>query len=924
MWIGTENGLISFDGEEFTSYTHPDLLDNDIIEISLGKDGNIMFFNLSNQLGVLKDGTIKIIFNGEQYYYDLFSSKDVDYVTEIHGQTGKLIFSIFKLVNDQIVPYLELETSVPESIIEMRQNWKHSYSSSYPTNRIYWHQDNDSIYFYKSRDRTEITNTLIRDFDFETPMNFISKSTEFGLAESKHVALLPNNQLYFVDEHVADRYKVPELQRLVVFENRCYLVFKDRLELYDFENQSSNSLLDNIVVNTVFEDRERNLWVSTRENGLIMIPNLNLEVLSFNNVDQAITDLNSDEERVTVLFGDRLKVLGKNKKQLFNHDFGTKKKVLLEKLNEDFYINGYKKLYKLNKGNQLETYKGQFLTKSRCIEIIDSTIYFGGISKMYKFSQRDSKYGIEFTEELTELFIREVNELIYSEQQDLFLAFSSRGLYKINRNETYSRYLESLNSEYISKGIESSDSSFWLATKTNGIYQIKDEEIVNHYTVSNGLNSENINDLELTENFVYAATTNGVSQINIHTGEIKNRNKGNGLPSNNIMSLTVFNDSIWLAIQKDIVIIDSSFFQSVNISPKLTFDHILVNNEVVDFEKGSKFRYDNNKIDIVLKNISLNSGSNKKLKYRIPNLDTVWTEIKEGVIRLPALQPGRYNVEAIGINAAGIESDPLKFSFVIQPPWWRTLWAGGLFAFIILGSAYLLFLYRIRREKEKRAYLTQINAIKDQALQLQMNPHFIFNSLNAIQGFIGTDEEEKAMNFLARFARLIRLIFEHSKGNSITLEEELEFMQLYLDLEKLRFKDKVKVHVRVDSELEANKDIIRVPPLLIQPIVENSFKHGLFHKKGQGTLKLDYSIDNGRMKVVVEDNGIGRKKSAELRKRGGKEHKSSGIKTTQDRIDLLNFGRALKMSGIEFLDLKDKEGEALGTRTIIYIALNEN
>src|SRR5690606_8791202 len=179
--------------------------------------------------------------------------------------------------------------------------------------------------------------------------------------------------------------------------------------------------------------------------------------------------------------------------------------------------------------------------------------------------------------------------------------------------------------------------------------------------------------------------------------------------------------------------------------------------------------------------------------------------------------------------------------------------------------------------------------VKSQALQTQMNPHFIFNALNAIQQYLTDFDQEKAMSYLAKFARLIRLILEQSKKKTISLESELELLNLYLMLEKLRFKENVEVYLNLPDDIEKEKSEIYLPPLLIQPIIENAFKHGLFHKEGKGRLDITFSKSGKYLKCTIEDNGVGRAATLEKnkwRKKG--EHKSSGLDTTTERLQLLH------------------------------------
>ena len=165
----------------------------------------------------------------------------------------------------------------------------------------------------------------------------------------------------------------------------------------------------------------------------------------------------------------------------------------------------------------------------------------------------------------------------------------------------------------------------------------------------------------------------------------------------------------------------------------------------------------------------------------------------------------------------------IRDSFEIAQPWWETWWFYTLVALGLIGGTGLVFYNRFRRiqkkEKRKQEFNDHINELKSMALQAQMNPHFVFNAMNAIQKFLTTNEQEQAMIYLARFAQLIRTIFEQSKQKEITLEEEIEFLKLYLDLEKLRFKDKVEVQFVIDDSITEEDYDIKIPPLLIQPIV---------------------------------------------------------------------------------------------------------
>jgi LytS/YehU family sensor histidine kinase len=200
-----------------------------------------------------------------------------------------------------------------------------------------------------------------------------------------------------------------------------------------------------------------------------------------------------------------------------------------------------------------------------------------------------------------------------------------------------------------------------------------------------------------------------------------------------------------------------------------------------------------------------------------------------------------------------------------------------------------------------------------------MNPHFIFNSLNAIQHFLTNNDDENATRFLSRFARLIRIVFEYNKKKEITFAEEIEMLETYLSLEKLRFNEKVDIHFKVDEKLELLKEEILLPPLLIQPIIENCFKHGLFHKQDKGNLWISFELyDNRRIKCIIEDDGVGRDRAKELAIWKGK-HTSSGMSATLERVDFWHKKNNTYISNFFTIEDLTENNIAKGTRVTLIL-----
>ncbi|PLX00420.1 MAG: hypothetical protein C0594_15740 [Marinilabiliales bacterium] len=225
---------------------------------------------------------------------------------------------------------------------------------------------------------------------------------------------------------------------------------------------------------------------------------------------------------------------------------------------------------------------------------------------------------------------------------------------------------------------------------------------------------------------------------------------------------------------------------------------------------------------------------------------------------------------------------------------------------VVLLSIIIISLLILRQNKMKDA---QKNLMLEQKLlRLQMNPHFIFNTLTAIQNFIYKSQQKEAANFLSRFAKLVRLILENSREEYISLEKELTTLEYYLQLQELRFKGKTSYDLYVDDKLEV--DFLAIPPMLAQPFIENAIEHGILPKKDKGHISVRFLKKEEFILFEVEDNGIGRVESAKIKKE--ESHKSLATALTNERLVILNKRLRNKI----MLNIEDlyEGSEASGTK----------
>ena len=839
LWIGTENGLVSYDGDEFVRYSHPDLIDNDIIKVIKTSKGTICLLNLSGQLGYIVNNEIKLI--------------DISDVPE------KIINIItWNNMNYLIVAKFNFNRSY-ELIEKPDQSFEFN-----PTNFSLFNEDEKKVY----------TRTKIDEWKSIYDTSFLVRGKiKHSLTFNKKVYQLTSGhypyEIYEVDQSLQKYFAESIYSRYIKHGNDFYIIRDNETVYYDSKLKSFTSFLSNVKVNTIFFDMENNAWCSTYNKGLLKISNPLFKLKQKQaNLNYGVADIYQDKNGNIYL--------GTLTSDIIINPLGNVKKIKVSPNQRpiQFYENGDKVIgfddhviFEIDCNSLDYQKKTKFSRIQKSILVTNDIIYI--VSATGVFVKKYDQYlnDISYTNINTNRLLKgtRVQKIHKQKETKQIFVGTTNGL-AISVKDTFD-FVENdkLKSASISCIIDGENKSIWVGTKTEGIYNLRNDSILYHYNNTNGLISNNINNIEIHESELIVSTASGLTIIDLFNNTSKVINENNYLTSNKVYVCKVIEGKYWIGTENGLTILTKEEInRSTTARPLLSLKKLYINGMEKEYISGMELSHNSNNVQLSLQNIYYSSGRDKKIKYRIPLIDSSWILTTDPNLRLPSLKPGKYVIEATGINSIGIESRPLNLFFTINRPWWETIWARMLGALMFISFTFFIFQYRIKQEKQKRNYLTQINNIKDQALQLQMNPHFIFISLNAIQGFIGTDDEEMAMNYLARFARLIRLIFEHSKGTTITLEEELEFINLYLDLEKLRFKDKVNIEMIIDSEVENTKDILSVPPLLIQPIIENSFKHGLFHKKDKGNLKIEYTIQNEILKVVIEDDGIGREESSKI------------------------------------------------------------
>jgi hypothetical protein len=318
--------------------------------------------------------------------------------------------------------------------------------------------------------------------------------------------------------------------------------------------------------------------------------------------------------------------------------------------------------------------------------------------------------------------------------------------------------------------------------------------------------------------------------------------------------------------------------------------------------------------------IDYGDPGDKKFYYKLENYDEDWRPAGGGEkAYYYYVPPGKYIFRVKAANITNGVSAEKLIGIIISPPWWQTWWAYSLFALCFFTGIFLILILQKKRVIEKERKLGKERELEMQALRAQMNPHFIFNCLNSINHFVLKNETEAASDYLTKFSRLIRTVLNNSKRSMVSLEEELEMLQLYLEMEKLRFKNIFTYNIHLYKQVEPKQ--ISIPPLLFQPFAENAVWHGLMHKKDPGRLDIHLKIDKDLLICIIEDNGVGRSFALASESKYVKKGKSMGIQITRDRLALINGNGngGVERSDFVIQDLYDEAGLAAGTKVILRV-----
>ena len=499
------------------------------------------------------------------------------------------------------------------------------------------------------------------------------------------------------------------------------------------------------------------------------------------------------------------------------------------------------------------------------------------------------------------------------------------GLYVINKDKSVVYWGERDRAlrKRISAIEQARDGTLWISTYGDGMVTYRNGIRTASYTRRQGLSSDLCRTLTLQDSVVWVGTDKGLNKIDLRDPEdpITIYTVNDGLGSDIINSIFTDGPMVYVG-----TVVGLSFFNATRVDKtagcRLALLGLISSGKDRLTDSNSlKLPYTDNNIRFEFAGISYKSSGNIWYHYRLLGLDSAWKSTKESFLEYPTLPYGDYTFQLQAINKFGLLSRMVSLHFAVATPFWRTTWFYAAVLLLFLFLTWLFVTLRIkdirRRQDEKAGLYKRLAETEHIALQAQMNPHFIFNCLNSIQQYIFDQDILAANKYITGFAKLIRATLQNSSKPLISLSDEVAYLSAYLSLEKLRFKDKMNYSIELSPDLDDPEHIF-IPPMLIQPYVENSMRHGLRHRKGGGGyIRLNVLQQEDKLVIIVEDNGIGRQKAASYKTREHIEYQSKGMSLTADRIRLIKEinGESIK---VEVVDLKDAAGEAIGTRVTVW------
>lgn len=897
MFFATENGLSRFDGKEWKTFTVKDgLPDNEVLVIFGDSRGRIWMSCYSNGLCYYYKGKIYNNVNCN-LIKDIKLNTVLARISEQNGeiffQSLSEIWAIDKFNSPNKIITRQIKDISPIKGLHLSLNSERNSIEIFV---------NDSLFQYKNK-----SLYFIKNFHFRVDYSklFLSSKTQMSVKKEFTTVERAKGETRFINTN-----------------SGCYSVDTSRKVIAEL-------FLPGIKIGHTLEDIEGNIWFTTLGQGIYKLPSRAIKT-------NTISDLGyTNNKEIFSIFN-----FGKN-------FFGGASFSMILSLNAS------------RKHNVLLLDKTKFSTNPHKINRVTSSFTLTDGSAIVGFDSylmKITRKGISYNFKL--MPIKSIEKI----NSNYLLVATGNGLFKIStknlevidtlfpQRSTYANYLNHQYYVGTTNGLfvidERKQDNFlgninpvlkrritcikifnnkvYIATADAGVVVLNNNKVVAAINDSTGLSSNSVKTLHISGTKLWVGTIKGVNKIDLNTNKVITKySTSDGLPSDIINAIYYDNtdSTVWVGSTEGL-----TYFKEKDILGQsmcnLVVENITVSKTSVNRDSNNLSLKYNDNIQFQFVGISLRSGDEILYHYKLQGLDANFNTITERFLSYPSLPSGNYTLYLYATNKFGVKSKTYTCTFTVAPPFWKTWWFYTLelsvFAFIIWIILYTRFKRKQKEYKLNADFKVLLADMEQQALQAQMNPHFIFNSLNSIQQFMLQNDKQQANKYLTSFATLIRKTLDYSAKKSISLTDEIDYLNQYVALELLRFNNSFTYTINVSDDLEV--DLIKIPALLLQPFVENAIRHGIRNKtSNDGVLLIEFKMQDDNLVCTIEDNGIGRKKAQEIKSTTHIEYQSKGLDITQKRITLLNTKPDNKFD-IQIIDLMN-DNVAIGTRVVVTIAV---
>jgi sensor histidine kinase YesM len=897
-WIATDNGIYKYDCYSYTRVTCEGVQGLSVFGFVKNNSGSIYCYNLNHQVLRIKGGVCKLFYElkKEEWSTDMYLS--------ITAQNELMVITKTAL--------LFTEDGLPVPCARPARNY---YGFPFLTaggQTISHIVDSDSLLVYENGRFKRVA----LDNDGETVKGVLKF---FTLSEHTYAISTTEKTIYVFDpQNYSLRLKSPAPEQPEGFQR----FYNENDQLWVASNISGVSVLSGdktlnlsatyypqYFISDVYRDMEGNLLFSTFNHGILIIPNPAIpDVLPIAG-NRSVVSIHTDEQLgmlMGTVTGELLAYKNGNYSTLSNS--GSRPLQSVFSWNEfPFVLFDDGKIKAMNKKTG-----ATFVLTSGSLKdatLADSVTLFIALNiGVCKITLKEND---QFECERIEALQMRCYAIEYSPADKLVYVATAAGV-KILDNKLKTSDVLLGTKPVFANDIAMHEGTIYLATK-EGIVPCHNGRTAGTVKIIVQGNAVETMKLDVQEDKFNTITTAGFAMFNGKGETVMQLNRSHGFLTNRIYDFEINSDTIWICHAKGIQRLMVKDFRAPVAKPRISISGVMVNDHAVSsLLVGETFTSEERKFKFLLSSPTLRNKENIRYHYQLIGYDKTWlvAEFNDHEIVYNALAPGDYTFSVKAENK-GVFSETVNYSFTIAAPvylrWWFLLATGFFF---VLAVAFL-YRYQLNLQQRKARIINELNLSKLTAIQSQMNPHFIFNSLNSIQDLVLKGDVDNSYSFITKFSNLIRRTLQYSDQEFIEFEQELKLLELYLSLEKLRFGDELKFEINT-----GNVEGILIPPMLIQPFIENALVHGLLHREGEKKLSIRFRLEETLI-CIIEDNGVGRARAKEIKTRQRSEHESFSGHAIKKRFSILS-SRFKEALGFKYEDLTEN-GSPSGTRVTLSI-----